>query len=379
MMSPTPPISRTGWQIIALTAALLMLAMMLAAALIASTGGSPSAAVQAMWAGSMADSTAWTVTLLSAAPVLLVAVGTCICAAAGTFNIGQEGQVLIGGLAGALIGMRAPYDGSMLVVAVLVCGAVGGALWASVSAVIYHYRQVNVAVSTLLMTFIAVQVVSFAVTSPSILQEEGQGKSKIAGATSDQLAVNGQLRSLGEYPGLQINIGLIIAVVLTGCVAVALTRTRWGLCLRLIGLNRLTAQHAGVRVGLMAGLALALSGAFAGLAGAVLLASPVGTNRLQAGLANNVGWDGLLVALVARNRPILCLPVALLFGVLRAGGDFLSSSGVPFFLVDVVKALLVLAFVAPPVLIAALHKRSASVPVSSPIPVEPISNEKVPV
>ncbi|MFI5426884.1 ABC transporter permease [Aeromicrobium sp. UC242_57] len=373
----TTVISRTGWQIIALTIGLLVLAMVLAATLIASTGGSPTAAVQAMWTGSMADSTAWTVTLLSAAPVLLVAVGTCVCTAAGTFNIGQEGQVLIGGFAGALIGMRAPYDGSMLVVAVLVCGAIGGALWASFSAVIYHYRNVNVAVSTLLMTFIAVQVVSFAVTSPSILQEEGRGTSKIAGATSDQLPVNAQLRSLGEYPALQINLGLVLAVVLTVCVAVALTRTRWGLCLRLIGLNRLTAKHAGVRVGLMAGLALAISGAFAGLAGAVLLASPVGTNRLQAGLANNVGWDGLLVALVARNRPILCLPVALLFGILRAGGDFLSSSGVPFFLVDVVKALLVLAFVAPPVLIAALHKRNKSAHVPSPAPVEAVSNEKV--
>jgi ABC-type uncharacterized transport system permease subunit len=77
----------------------------------------------------------------------------------------------------------------------------------------------------------------------------------------------------------------------------------------------------------------------------VLLTSPVGANRLQPGMSVSIGWDGLLVALVARNRPLLALPVALLFGALRAGGGFLAATGVPPYLVDVVKALLVLAFV----------------------------------
>lgn len=106
---------------------------------------------------------------------------------------------------------------------------------------------------------------------------------------------------------------------------------------------------------------LGLPGQDAGLAraaGAVLLTSPVGTNRLQPGISNNIGWDGLLVALVARNRPIMAVPVALLFGVLRSGGGFLAATGVPHFLMDVVKSLLVLAFVVPPVVTSALRRRS---------------------
>jgi simple sugar transport system permease protein len=94
----------------------------------------------------------------------------------------------------------------------------------------------------------------------------------------------------------------------------------------------------------------------------VLVASPIGSNRLQPGTSINVGWDGLLVALIARNRPALCVPAALLFAILRAGGDFLAATGVPSYLADVVKALLVLALVAPSVLVAAIRSRRQAVP-----------------
>lgn len=176
---------------------------------------------------------------------------------------------------------------------------------------------------------------------------------------SNPLPEHALLGSFGEYPNLQINAGLLLALAVTAVVAVALARTPWGFRLTMLGLNPQAAKHAGVRVNALGGMALVISGALAGLAGAVLLASPVGVNRLQPGISLNVGWDGLLVALVARNRPLLTIPVALLFGVLRSGGGFLAATGVPSFLVDVVKALLVLAFVAPPVIVSAVRSRRA--------------------
>jgi simple sugar transport system permease protein len=225
------------------------------------------------------------------------------------------------------------------------------------------------------MTFLAVQLVEWTVNKQSLLQETPQGTSGIASSVSNPLPADARLPSSGHYPNLQLNAGLYVAVVLTVATGIILTRSRWGFRLRMLGLNPLTAKHAGVRVAVLSGLALAISGAFAGLAGGVLLTSPVGTNRLQSGISHNVGWDGLLVALVARNRPVVTIPVALLFGVLRAGGDFLASTGVPYFLVDVVKSLLVLAFVAPPVLIDALTRRrrsrSAAVEVPPAVPATP--------
>jgi ABC-type uncharacterized transport system permease subunit len=363
----------TGWITTGLTVVLLVAAAALAALLIAATGGSPVDSVRAMWTGSVADWTGWTTSLLNTAPLLLVAVGTCISSTAGTFNIGQEGQVLIGGLFGAWVGLRFAIQGPMLAVVVLLAAAIGGAVWAGLSALMLHFRGVNVAVSTLLMTFVAVQLATFAVSTPWFLQETPQGATGIAASESNPLPVDGRLGSSGDYPNLQLNLGLLIALVAAGVVALLLARSKWGFRIRMVGLNPLTAKHAGVRVALVGGVALALSGAFAGLAGGVLLASPVGTNRLQAGLSHNVGWDGLLVALVARQRPMVAVPVALLFGVLRAGGDFLAATGVPYFLVDVVKSLLVLAFVAPPVLLDSYRRRrtSRTPAVQSPPPVVP--------
>lgn len=347
--------------VVGLTVVLVAVAAGASALLLLLTGGSPSASASAIWTGSLADATGWTTTLLNAAPLLLVAVGACICASAGTFNIGQEGQVLVGGLAGAWVGLRLTLPGPTLVVVVMIAAAVGGGAWAALSALMLRYRGVNVPVSTLLMTFLAIQLVTFAVSTPW-LQESAQGTSGIADAASNPLPANARLGGFGQYPSVQLNLGLFIALVAAVGVALVLSRSRWGFRVRMLGLNPLTAKHTGVRVAALGGFTLALSGALAGLAGGLLLVSPIGTNQLQAGLSDNFGWDGLLVALVARNRPLVAVPVSLVFAVLRAGGDFLSATGVPYYLVDVVKALLVLAFVAPPVLVDLFRRRRGAIP-----------------
>lgn len=356
-----------GWVTLALTVACLAIAGGLSALLIASTGGSPVDAAKAMWNGSVAGSAGWTSTLLYTAPLLLVAVGSCVCARAGIFNIGQEGQVLIGALGGAYAGLRLAVSGPLLLVFVLVSGAVAGGLWAGLSSLMMRWRGVNVVVSTLLMTFLAQQIVAYAVNTSWFLQETPQGSSGIAGSDSNPIPTDGHLPTYGAYPNVAINSGLFIAVAGAVVIAFLLVRTRWGFRLKLTGLNPVTARHAGVRVAAIGGMSLAISGAFAGLAGAVLVTSPIGTYRLEPGTSLNVGWDGLLVALIARNRPAMCMPAALLFAMLRAGGDFLAATGVPSFLADVVKALLVLALVTPTVLIAAIRSRRQSVP-NAPTP-----------
>ncbi|MFI6288381.1 ABC transporter permease [Streptomyces sp. NPDC051018] len=366
---------RDGRLTAGVTLVLVAAALGASALLLMVNGASPSASLSAIWTGSLANTTGWTATLLNAAPLLLVAVGASICASAGTFNIGQEGQVLIGGLFGAWVALRLALPGPALVVVVMAAAAVGGGAWAALSALMHRFRGVNVVVSTLLMTFLAIQLVTFAVSTPW-LQESAQGSSGIADAQSNPLPANALLGGLGKYPSLQLNAGLFIALAAAAGVALVLSRSRWGFRVRMVGLNPLTAEHTGVRVARLGGLTLALSGAFAGLAGGLLLASPASPNQLQAGLSDNVGWDGLLVALVARNRPLIAIPVAFGFAVLRAGGDFLSATGVPYYLVDIVKALLVLAFVAPPVLVDLYRGRRGATPsAQAPLSVVPTKTE----
>src|SRR5690606_20338732 len=118
-------------------------------------------------------------------------------------------------------------------------------------------------------------------------------------------------------------------------------RSRWGFRLRMFGHNPRTAKRAGVNVVAMGAAALLLSGAFAGLAGGVVLSGTA--LRVNPGMANNYGWEGLLVALVAGFSPLVAIVAAFLFGALRAGGGVLASTGVDSSIVGVIQALIVLA------------------------------------
>ena len=364
---------RDAWRTTLITLVCLAVAVGLSAGLIAISGGSPSAVVRALYTGSVADAAAWGQTLVNATPLLLVALGACIANRAGVFNIGQEGQLLIGAMVGCAVALHLTGPGWLVIPVALAAAALGGGAWSGVSAVMYYKRGTNVVVSTLLMTFVGLQVVQFALNSPALLQESGKD---VARVQSDQVPEYLRLPSFGRYPDLVVGSGFLLAVVATIVLAVLLGRSRWGFRLRMLGLNPLAARHAGIRGSRLGGSALVLSGAFAGLAGGVILLSTV--FRLQPALANNFGWDGLLVALVARSRPGLALPVALLFGALRSGASFLAATGVPNYLVDVVQALLVLAFVVPPLLSAALaRRRPAPVPAAPADPAGPTAGPTV--
>ncbi len=321
----------------------ISVALLIAGALVSVTGASPVDAVQAIFRGSLSDAAALGLSLDKAAPLLIVAVGTCIATSAGLFSIGQEGQVVIGATIGATVAIFLHGPGPLVLVVALLGAAVGGAAWAAVAALLYYWRGVPVVISTLLLVYIAYQVVFYAVTQPWLLQESGQN---VASPQSDLIRSDAWLPRVGEYPGLNFSSMVVIAVLLAIGAKVVLDRTTLGFRLRMLGLNPKAARRAGVSAVLLGSTALMISGAFAGFVGGALLTG--GSHRLQPGISENVGWDGLLVALVARNNPILAIPVAFFFGVLRAGGGFLASTGVPRYIVDVVTAILVLAIVFPP-------------------------------
>src|SRR4051794_32075653 len=163
------------WRTVAVTVGCVAVALALAAALVAVSGGSPVEVVDALFTGSIADSAGWSQTLVNAAPLLLVALGACIANRAGVFNIGQEGQLLIGAMVGCFVALRLQGPGWLVITAALVAAAAGGGAWSGISAAMYYTRGVNVVVTTLLLTFIAAQVVQFAVLRPWLLQESGIG------------------------------------------------------------------------------------------------------------------------------------------------------------------------------------------------------------
>jgi general nucleoside transport system permease protein len=316
------------------------------AILVELTHGSPSSVVTSLYDGSINGWGSFGYTLDYAAPLLIVAVGTIITMRAGQFNIGQEGQLMMGALAGALVAIRVPGPGPLVLVLALCAAALGGAAWAAIGALLRFWRGVDIVISSLLLIFVAGQLLSYAVNNEWFIQEHAPGSVKLA--ESDQISSHVRLPRFGHYPNANVGTGFLLALGLAVAVAVLVARSRWGFRLRILGLNPVAARRLGIHAALLGGTAIVLSGAFAGLAGGVMLTGTA--YRLTPTFSNNIGWTGLLVALIARNDAGAAVATALLFGALEAGGGFLSTAGIPTDLVAIVQALVVLGVVVPPAL-----------------------------
>ncbi|GIU86064.1 MAG: hypothetical protein KatS3mg009_0579 [Acidimicrobiia bacterium] len=343
---------------IAVNVALYTLAFATALALsallvVVATDASPGTVFSAMYEGSLKTGAARGLTLDEATPVLIVGLGAVIASRAGIINIGPEGQLLIGATTATAVALHAEGPAWLVIGLTLVAGAAGGALWAGIAALLRFTRGVDVVISTLLLNFIAAEVVSYAVGRPWLLQETTSNLQKLP--QSDRIPEELQLPRLGSFPGFNVSSAVFIAAALVVVVAFMMARSRWGFRLKMLGYNPTAARKAGVSVALMGGGALLLSGAFAGLSGGVMLTGTV--FRLQPGFSQGIGFNGLLAALIARRNPIAVVPVAFFFGALRAGGGFLASTGVPRFLVDIVQALLVLAALFPPLFLDLARRR----------------------
>ncbi|MCY3539443.1 MAG: ABC transporter permease [bacterium] len=321
-------------------------ALVLSAWLVAVTGHAWSSVGQALLDGSVLAPGRWGNTLTVSTPILIVALGMVVGVKAGFFNIGQEGQLLMGALAMALVGTKLTGSGPVLLITGLSLGLISGGLYAGIPALMRFRRGVPEVISSLLLVFVAFQVIGYAITTDWFLRDPDPNRPSLA-VTSAALPDSIRLPVINLW-GNQFGVGFILALLLAGLVALVMGRTMFGFKLRLLGASSPVAQQAGVSIARTGTVALFLSGAAAGLAGALMLASGASGARLTAGFSNEIGWQGLLVALLARNRPLLCVPMALLFAALRTGGGFLAAAGVDRTVVDVVQALLVLALLVPP-------------------------------
>ena len=320
--------------------------LILSAGLVAATGHSPARMLGALLDGAFLAPGRWGNTVAVAAPMLLVALGMVIGVKAGLFNIGQEGQLLIGAIAMALVGTRLAGPGPVLLLGGLVLAAAAGGAYAGLAALMRFRRGVPEVISTLLLVFVAFQLVGFAITTDWFLRDPDPDRPSQA-VTSAALPASVRLPVVTVF-GNEFHVGFLVALAGAAAVAFLLARTVSGFKLRLLGAGPNVAQQAGVAVARAGSAALFVSGALAGFAGAVMMAGGASSARLTAGFSNEIGWQGLLVALVARSRPLLCIPVAILFAALRTGAGFLAATGVDRKVVDVVQALLVLALLVPP-------------------------------
>ncbi len=333
-------------------------ALLVSGTLVAVTGGSWHRALDALLQGAFLAPGRWGDTLTIATPMLLVALGMVIGVRAGLFNIGQEGQLAMGAMAMSFVGTRFDAPGPLLIFVGLLMGSLVGGGYAGIAAAMRYRRSVPEVISTLLLVFVALQIVGLAVTTDWLLRDPDPARPSGV-VTSAALPDGVRLPEVTLF-GNEFDIGLILAVGLCLIMSFVLARTVWGFRLRLLGHSPRLAATTGITAARRGSMAFMLSGGLAGLAGAVMLAGGASSYRLTTGFATNIGWQGLLVALLARSHPLACIPMAVLFAALRTGSGYLAATGVDRRIVDVVQALLVLALLIPPAL-AAWRARTVAV------------------
>ena len=345
-------------EVVALYVICLGAALTLAALLVVATGGSWTDVYQAMLDGSIWEPGRWGLTLAVSAPILLVGLGTIVSGRAGLVNIGQEGQLVMGACFAAYVGARLGGPGPLALAVTLIAGVVSGAIWAGIAGVLRFWRNVPEVLTTLLMTAVAANLMGYGLRQRWLLLAPAAGRAN-RNQVSEPLPADARLPRLTIF-GNDFPISVLLALALALVLSVILGRSIVGFRLRMLGRNPRTARRAGVserRYGLGAML---VSGGFAGLAGGVMLAGgDFGNYQLVANFGAGIGFAGLLAALVARQRVLVLIFVAFVFGSLRTGSGFLRATGVSGRISDVVQGLLVLALLLPPALLFVRERRRA--------------------
>jgi simple sugar transport system permease protein len=285
--------------------------------------------------GALGDKFGLSRTAVKTSPLLLTGLGVIVAWRAGMYNIGGEGQFIIGGLAGAWMATRASENALWIAPILLAC-AVGGAFWAAIAAWLYVKRGVAPVISTILLNFIALQVLDWAVSGP--LQQK-KGEVPLTEQLPDALMLPKFDRQMDAHAGV------LIALFVAFFVYAFLFRTTWGYRLRLVGDSPSVARANRISVSASQVLAMAISGGLCGLAGGIEYAGMTG--QLGVGFSQQWGFLGIPVALLAGLHPLSAIPSAIYFGAVFAGSENLARftpGGTT--LIYVIQAVAVLAFAA---------------------------------
>lgn len=301
----------------------------------------PIVAYRALWDGAFGSSNAFAETLVKATPLLLVALGICISFRGDVINIGGEGQMIVGAIFATWVGLTfTGLPGWLVITLAMLAGFLGGAIWGGIPGLLKAYFSVNEILSTVMMNAIAVQLMNFLLRGPMIDPSQAELASKIP-----QTARLLEIFRLPRLAPTRLHLGALIAVILAILVYILLWRTTLGYRIRAVGQNPHASRYAGIKVQRYVVLALLLSGAFSGLAGATQVFGVnyrMITDGSSSGFTGSAGFNGIVAALFGQLHPIWSIPASILFGALLVGANTMQRAvQVPSALVTALNGLVV--------------------------------------
>jgi simple sugar transport system permease protein len=325
----------TTWRTVSVPIAAVLLAALIGAIILLVSGADPIQAYAALLKGGFGDLEAFSRTLEKATPLVFSGLAISFAFKAGLFNIGAQGQLLIGAIVSAALGfMIEGLPAYIHAPLALLGGAAAGALFAAIPGVLKTYTGAHEVITTIMLNYIAINITDFLADGP--WKDTSPG---------NIVARTPKIMDTAVIPDIAgIPIGFLIAVLFAVIVWWVLNYTTIGFEIRTVGQNPDAAHYAGISVAWMVILAMVLSGFLAGMGGGVETQGVVG--RYQPGFNTGLGFDGITIALLGKTSPFGVIPAAILVGAMEAGSSQMQfNADVAKEIIDVIQAL-ILFFVA---------------------------------
>lgn len=304
------------------------------AVLLLTKGANPIDVFSAAWTSMFRTQLSVEEIIIKMGPLILAALAVVVPARAGMANVGGEGQVIMGAVAAAGVALALGPDSpaAVIIPSMFVAGMVAGAAWAGIAAAMRLLLSVNEAVTTLLLNYVALDVMLYLIYQPWRADPSGQ-------PATEELPVQAKLPLLGNT---NVNVGIVIALAAVAVVWALLRFTTWGFRLSVVGGNAEAARRAGLPVAKLLLSALLVGGALAGLAGMVHFAGV--EYKLRPGFGAQIGYTAFLASCLARHRPIPVIIACFVFASLTVAGDSLQlDSGLPAATVNILTGLILVA------------------------------------
>ncbi|MDQ0270163.1 ABC transporter permease [Cytobacillus purgationiresistens] len=303
----------------------------------------------ALWDGAFGESYFTGETVRQITPYILAGLAVAFAFRTGLFNIGVEGQLIVGWLAAVWVGVAFDLPKIIHLPLAVLAAAAAGAFWAFIPGFLKAKYRVHEVIVTIMLNYTALHITNYIIRT--VLSEKSDRTESIAETASLRSPF---FESLTDYS--RMHWGIVIALICVFIMWFILERTTRGFELKAVGFNQHASDYAGMNVKRNIILSMVISGAFAGLAGAMEGLGTFGYASIKGGFTG-VGFDGIAVALLGANSPIGIVLAAILFGSLKVGAlNMPLQAGVPNELVDIIIALIVF-FVASSYLIRLIIKR----------------------
>ena len=323
---------KNKWMSFLVPALAVLVSLLIAAIIILFIGQNPIKAYGVMLKGAFGSRIAWADNITKMTSLLLTGLAVGFGFRAGVFNIGAEGQMAMGGIFAMLVGLNMGNVPPVIAIPLtILAGMLGGAFWASIAGWLKAQTGAHEVITTIMLNWIAYHLTNYLVSGPYTV---GIGIPK-----SPEIAKSAQLPPLLTAQASTVPSGIIIAIVAAIVIYIVLDKTTVGYEVKAVGFNPYAAEYGGISISKNVVLTMAISGALAGLAGALEVMCV--HHRIFGAFTSDRGFDGITIALIGQNNPIGIIFSSFLISSLRAGSNSMQTVGVPDDIIVIVQGIII--------------------------------------